>query len=360
MQKQFLSKKATGPNALVEVTDGVVGVQSQSYPDMFSAYWARVEGFRDQDLLGGLRPMGGLVRTWTVRGTMHIIPSRDYHVYVLGSVGSKTLSWIEKQARKVGYPDQEERRDRIYRWVLEKIEKRSVTSEEVKRLVSERAVELGLKPGVWVGVREMCLLGLLVNAGREGSASLWMRAEQWVPRPKKLLSIEDYRVGLLRKYVARYGPVSRRDMLYWTGHGAMDLDRALESLAPELDRVKVEGSREEFYKLGDMEDAPSPPRVVLLPKFDSLMMGYRDKSRFLDLRHQRQVFRPQGMIEATILLDGFVAATWRRKNEGENSRVNVNLVRALKRPEKQMIEHELREYSEYLDSPIDISWQITK
>jgi hypothetical protein len=360
MQKQFLSKKAVGRGALVEVTDGVVGVQAQSYPDMFPAYWARVEGFRDEDLLGELRPTGGLVRTWTVRGTMHIVPGREYYLYVLGSVGSKTMNWIEKQARKVGYPDQERRRDRIYRWVLEKIGKRSVTSEELKRLVSERAVELGLKPNVWAGVREMCLLGLLVNAGRAGSSSLWTRVDERVPRPKRIMSMEDCRVGLLRKYVCRYGPVSRRDMLYWTGHGTVDLDQALERLAPELDRVKIEGSSEEFYMLGDVEDAPPPPRVVLLPKFDSSMMGYKDKSRFLDPQHQRQVFRPQGMIEATILLDEFVAATWRRKNQGKKSGVIVKPLWALKRSEKKTIEYKFQEYQEYIDSPIDVSWQPTE
>jgi hypothetical protein len=304
--------------------------------------------------------MAELVRTWTVRGTMHIVPSREYYLYVLGGVGSKTLSWIERQARKVGYPDQGKRRDRIYSWVVEKIGKRRVTSEELKRLVSERAVELGLKPGVWAGVREMCILGLLVNAGRAGSSSLWMRADERVPRPKRFLSIEDCRVGLLRKYVDRYGPVSRRDMLYWTGHGAVDLDQALERLAPELDRVKVEGSSEEFYLLGDVEDAPPPPRVVLLPKFDSLMMGYKDKSRFLDPQHQRQVVRPQGMIEAAVLLDGFVAATWKRKNEGRKYGVIVKPVRALKRSEKNAIECKFQEYQEYIDSPIDVSWQPTE
>ncbi len=225
LQKQFLTEKPMGRSAVVEATDGVVGIQSQSYPDTFPAYWARVDRFRDQDLLGELRPMGGLVRTWTVRGTMHIVPSRDYYLYVLGSVGSKTPSWIEKRSRMVGYPDQEKRRDRIYRWILERIEGRSVSSEEVKRLVSERGVELGLRPGVWAGVREMCLLGWLVNAGREGAASMWMRTEEWVPRPKRILSVEDYRVGLFRKYVDRYGPVSRRTcstgrgMELWTSTG---------------------------------------------------------------------------------------------------------------------------------------------
>ncbi len=114
--------------------------------------------------------------------------------------------------------------------------------------------------------------------------------------------------------------------------------------------------------IGDVEDAPSPPRVVLLPKFDSLMMGYKDKSPFLDPRHQRQVFRPQGTIEATVLLDGFVAATWRRKSDGKKSMVTVTVkpLRALKRPEKKMIEGEFREYEEYLHTRINVHWQTTE
>ncbi len=97
----------------------------------------------------------------------------------------------------------------------------------------------------------------------------------------------------------------------------------------------------------------------MLPKFDSLMMGYKDKARFLDSQRQRQVFGPQGMIEATVLVDGFVAATWRRKSDGKKSRIIVKPLRALKHSETKTIEREFREYAEYLGAPIGNSWRRT-
>jgi hypothetical protein len=66
------------------------------------------------------------------------------------------------------------------------------------------------------------------------------------------------------------------------------------------------------------------------------------------------------MIEAAVLLDGFVAATWRRKNIGKKAGVIVKPIRVLKRSEKKTIEHKFQEYQEYIDSPIHVSWQPTE
>ena len=66
-----------------------------------------------------------------------------------------------------------------------------------------------------------------------------------------------------------------------------------------------------YYDAEDpVEDRPIPS-IVLLPKFDALLLGYRDKTRVLSETHRKRVFRAAAQVEAVVLINGRVAATWR-------------------------------------------------
>src|SRR5947199_9523181 len=87
LASQYLSRKASGPRAAVKVAEACCGMNSQDLLESYSSFWARVNGFRDSDLTSELRPKGCLVRTCTVRSTMHSIRARDYWVVVFGVPG---------------------------------------------------------------------------------------------------------------------------------------------------------------------------------------------------------------------------------------------------------------------------------
>src|SRR5207247_8341891 len=47
---------------------------------------------------------GRACQTWTVRSTMHTIPSKDYWVYVFGGPGRRFQPWFDRTAKKRGIP----------------------------------------------------------------------------------------------------------------------------------------------------------------------------------------------------------------------------------------------------------------
>jgi len=54
--------------------------------------------------------------------------------------------------------------------------------------------------------------------------------------------------------------------------------------------------------------APGPPR--LLPSFDTLLLGYRDKGALVEDRDYKRVYRKAGWLSPVVLLDGRVAGVW--------------------------------------------------
>ncbi len=229
-----LSNKLSGQDAPVKVADACCGIQSQSLQESLSSFWARIDGFGKTDVVSGLKPRGELVRTWAVRSTMHTIPSKDYYIYILGGASERFLNWIDTLAKKANYPPREERRRLFCEPFLDEMKGRSFTHEELRTFVDGKARRLGLREGVWTGLGDMAFMGLVVHAGKQGSRSLWMRSDDWIPRPRILPDRLTCRVELVRKYIARHGPVSEEDIMYWSYLTKGQLEQALGSLEDDL------------------------------------------------------------------------------------------------------------------------------
>jgi hypothetical protein len=372
LASQYLSRRASGPRAVVKVAEAVCGINSQDLQESFSSFWARARGFRDSDLTEELRPKGGLVRTWTVRSTMHTIPTKDYWVHVFGGPGRRFQPWFDRTAKKRGIPDRDFRIRFLYQPFLDHIKGRAVTSSELKQFMIERLAQHGLRSKMklqrgwsstlthgpsWTGMSEMSYLGLLVSAGRKGSEGLWMSSADYIGPKRNIADPEECTVELVRKYIERYGPVTREDIAYWSFLRKDEVDPALETLKTELTKEKIHSNQEYFSLGGDPSEVVEPPGAIILPEFDSLMMGYKDKSRFLSHSKIKNVFGNFAAVSRTILLDGSVAATWKRKKNREGMTVDVNPLRALRGNERRSIEEEFANYADYQGTKISVGFK---
>src|SRR5712692_2118841 len=109
-----LSNSVRGPDAPARVADSCCGINSQNFQESLASFWARIDHFKNDDVLSELRPGGRLVRTWAIRSTMHTIPSDEYYTYVLGGAGERMLNWIDSIAKKSGFLSRGERRRLLY------------------------------------------------------------------------------------------------------------------------------------------------------------------------------------------------------------------------------------------------------
>jgi hypothetical protein len=181
-----------------------------------------------------------------------------------------------------------------------------------------------------------------------------MRTSDWLNSGRKVPDPEYCVIELVRRFIQRYGPVSRSDIAYWSNCLLADeLDGSIEALRKDLIQEHLMGSNETFYSFANgFHEFAEPPKAIILPEFDSLMMGYRDRSRFLPPDRLKDVSKPQGLISRTILIDGFVAATWGKKRERNRIVVNIKSFRNLKSRERRAIEERFVEYGDYLGTTI--------
>ncbi len=260
-----------------------------------------------------------LVKRWLMRGTLHIIPTKELPLYNYAFRGAWTATFgrfLERQ----GLPPREVRLTKVYPTVLEVLKDGPLPRNEIEaRVRGLLPPDLRERVGFtgWGGsLKEMTYEGLLVHTPSEGAEAPLASTKQWLPDVN--LEGTDEAVALRElaaRYFAAYGPATAQDLAAWSGIPAATLRPALQALKGELVEVSVVGQkghlwtpRKDTTLLRRVSDAEAPPRF--LPRFEVLLLAYRDRSRLVESHFLRRVVSPMGQMEATFLVDGRVAGTW--------------------------------------------------
>jgi len=122
--------------------------------------------------------------------------------------------------------------------------------------------------------------------------------------------------ALVRSYLAAFGPATVRDAQVWSG---------LTRLRAVFARLELEELGDGYFDLAGAPrpDAETPAPVRFLPRYDELLIGHADRSRFGDV----VIGTP------AILVDGLVAGTWRWTGDD----IDVSLSRVLPELEEERV-----------------------
>ena len=166
----------------------------------------------------------------------------------------------------------------------------------------------------------MCDEGRLVRwsgaAGWQSARPRYRRFDEALPSVRIQVWEESAAVReLIDRYIRRYGPVSERDIAWWTGLGKAAVRDAVSAL-PHLVRAGVEGLdgvhllHEADVAAAQRAGATTGGTLALLPVLDPYVQGYRDRDRVIDASRRRFVIDRGGNATSVILLDGRVAGVW--------------------------------------------------
>ncbi|HEU0315784.1 MAG TPA: crosslink repair DNA glycosylase YcaQ family protein, partial [Solirubrobacteraceae bacterium] len=80
-------------------------------------------------------------------------------------------------------------------------------------------------------------------------------------------------------------------------------------------------------------DPATPAPVRFLPPWDNLLRAHADRTRVMSDAVREALRRPNDVVPGTVLVDGFVAATWEQTVTAEAATLEIELLRPLSRPE---------------------------
>jgi hypothetical protein len=330
LSRQMLMQRGKMPAA--KAIEKLVGMQAQLPNSPYVGLWSRLVGFHQSEL-GDLYEKRRVVRLAMMRSTIHLVTDSD--CLALRPVVQPAIDRSLKGAhgRHLADIDTEE---------LTQAGRDIVNSSPAT--FSDLGKELNIRwPDRHPDIMRNAIRALvpLVQVtprgiwGKTGPAA-HTTVENWLGQS---LASDGTVAGLVMRYLAAFGPASVIDAQAWSG--LTRLGSVFEDLRPRLLSFRDEKNRELF----DLPNAPRPAGdldvpVRFLPEFDNVLLAYKDRSRIIADKYRPLVYPTNGMIQPTVLVDGFVEAKWKVRVTAPRATLYVESFRRLSKTERQAIKDE--------------------
>jgi hypothetical protein len=295
---RLASQALTMPaGSVVEACRRLLGIHAHDWSQAQWALGVRGLGANEGDVREAFASRA-LVRTWCMRGTLHVVEAAD-------------AGWLVKLFAARNVPRIAARHEALGIGLTNLVVARRI----VERAIAQRGVKSrsGLLDALEKGGESTASqrgFHLLWRLSQDGficqSGDDFVLMEDWIETPRTLSG--DEALGeLARRYFAGHAPATVEDFTYWTGLAKKDARRAIEIAGP------IEPAQ------------PLPaPMALLLPGSDEYLVGYADRSAGIDAATSERVESPGSGAPAPVLvLDGRVAGTWRKKVTPQATTVSV-------------------------------------
>jgi Winged helix DNA-binding domain len=313
--------------AMLDVVEDIAGLHAQVMSSAELTLAARVEGVAPDDVRRALWEERSLVKTWAMRGTLHLLPAAEFPRW---QAALSTRRGWEAGAWRRGFGVTLEELGRLNEAVAQALDGRLLTREqlaaEVGRLTGSEELGGKLRESWGALLKPAAALGLLCFAPSQGQQVRFTRPETWLGGwtdhdPDQAMA------EVTRRFLAASGPVTREDFARWWGIPSPARGgRLLERLGAEVVRVEVEGTA--AYALAadlpGLAGAGGSRAVRLLPAFDQYVVtATRQAERLMPGPFKARVYRPQGWLSPVLLVGGRMDGTWRQETKGRRVQVTI-------------------------------------
>ncbi|MFG1603360.1 winged helix DNA-binding domain-containing protein [Actinoplanes sp. NPDC049265] len=320
--------------------------------DMASALWslgARLPGWTSVAVSAALEDRS-VVRTWPMRGTVHLVPSADAQ-WMLALMGVRALAGVAKRREIIGLSEAAaERGVAVLGEALAGGGR--MTRAECLRTLTEAGVDVSGQRGyhmLWYASQQ----GVTAIAPHVGKEQTFVLLSDWAPSSATPDRAEALGIIALR-YFRSHGPATVADLARWTGLTVRDCRAGVAAAGDALataDGLTVDAALRDF----------SPPVVddwLALPGFDEYMLGYKDRSLMLsDPDHLNAVVPGgNGVFQATVVRAGVVVATWKRTLRSSSVVVEVQPLDRIKAGDRKHVAAALQPYADFQELTLDVRW----
>ena len=274
-----------------------------------------------------------LVKTWLMRGTLHLARAGDLPLFT----AAMSRRWIQPSNAWLKFVNVTE--DEVWRLADEigaALSDTPMTREELIAAVARgrsARIREALKSG-WGGMlKPAARNGLLCFGPNRGQSVTFVSPHAWIKRWREV-DPDEAITEAARRYLHAYAPATKTDFARWWGAWPGVGRAAWSGLTGELVEVSVAGQRLDVLEpdVDAMRTADIDVHVQMLPLFDPYLLGHDNRDHLFEPEHAAKVSRPAGWISAVVLVDGSVIGTWTHSVARKKLRIAVAPFTSLKRP----------------------------
>lgn len=273
-----------------------LAIQAQDTRSSRLGVRARSEGLTAADVARACDEERSVVRTWAMRGTLHMLAAEDVR-WIVGLLGPEVVRMHER--RRAGLGLTPEVAERALAAIPAALDGGPLTRAQLVDRLNARGAGIDTSDQAPAHLVLLASASGLTCRGPDRSPDLptYVLLDDWVapepPRERDAALAE-----LARRFRAAYGPADARDLAYWSGLPAADARRAWQLAGPP--------------PAPPAGDGPPPPR--LLPAFDGVLLGHRDRTPLVPAADAPKLTNGSWILP-TVIAAGRVVGTWRRDGD---------------------------------------------
>jgi hypothetical protein len=319
MRRQLLDRPALG--GVPGIVRRLCGVQAQVGSSAELAVAAR----QDRPVKGEVAAAvegRALVKTWAMRGTLHLLATEDAAAYL--SLLAATKTW-DKPVWQRSFATRQQLAA-ITEAALAALDGTVLTREQLTEAVVEHTKDPTIREHLTSGwgavLKPLAFQGYLINGPSEGNRVTFTRPDTYLDGWPGLPEPADAARTVIPAYLGAYGPAPVEVFNQWLCRGALRKAELTSWYADLVDagviiEVAVEGQPAYALASEAAEIARARPfdEVRLLPAFDQYVLGPgTTDTRLIAAGRRKEISKAAGWISAVVINRGRVAGTWESKD----------------------------------------------
>jgi len=309
----------------------------------------RSTGLDARDVDRALNEKRSIVRSWLMRGTLHLVAAEDLRwlVELLGPVFARAFATRHAQ---LGLDDDLKTRGVVA--IRQILTDGPLARRELVDRLRAHNIALDLKTQAPIHLIGLAALqGVLCIGPEHDGEATYVLLDDWVPRVRS--TPRATALGeLARRYFAAYGPATVGDLSAWSGIAMAEARSAVTAAKASLAEVTVHG--EPGFALKDRLERSTTSAALdvrLLPAFDTYLLGYRKRDLAVPAPLQRRLQRGGGWIHPAVVVNGRAVAAWSLRKSGGRAELRVEPFDAISRAAVG-IEAEVADIGRFLDQSL--------
>ena len=360
--RHSLVERRPAADALAVVGE-IAGLHAQVMPSAELTLWARVDGLPPDAVSSALWTDRTLVKTWAVRGTLHLLPASEYPTW---QAALSTRRGYEKDFWLRGFGVTRDEFAALTAAVAEALDggdllTREQLAAEAARITGSEKIGEKVRDSFGALLKPAASRGLICFGPGEGQLVRFTRPDRWLP-PYDPVDPALALAEVTRRFLAASGPVTRDDLARWWGGQPAEGGRMLRALGDEVAAVDVEGV-DAWMLAADLpairaaNAASRTPVVRLLPAFDQYVVtATRQVEHLTSGIHADRIYRPQGWLSPVLLVDGRMDGVWRHEVRGSSVSVRIEPFEPVRAPVRKAAAAEAERLADHLGGALDITW----
>lgn len=349
---------------MLDVVREHVGIQAQVMSLAELQLAARIEGLRRDDVRDALWTRRSLVKTWAMRGTLHLIAADDLASFVAAAPTrgvATTAAWLKY------FDVTKDELDTIFRTVDETLDglprTRAELIDAVREATGRADLAVKLQSGWGSFLKPSAGRGKLVFGPDRGRNVTFVDPEDWLGRPVRPFGDGELEPNealgrLVQRFLRLFPGADMPAIGRWWG-SRYTMRKAIEAAGLDLVDVDVEGTaglvlRSDAAVLAKTKEFVG---VRLLPGFDAYVNDLpRRIEALMPVDRHADVHRVAGWVSPVVVVDGRVAATWELPR-GRGSEVAVQPFGRWRSGAGREVAAELDRIADFLDRPLKVAME---